>query len=255
MFTVLNVTERKNNILEKIFGGLIKDEYEVKTVAIYKGAPFYQLDVRVGKRGLDTQKIVDCVGKCSRRLVTNDFNLLPNNKELGLFKSNKLYGRMMRNTFLTILYNNGINKSPLPICVIDKSANNTDFAEKLCEYASSLTIITDKRDKYNPICERITEETGLCPMVKSESTDERVVIDLDNNLMKICLENEEKTVENGEDFTVPEIYNYLKPQSIDKYDFYSAVYELCGIFSLADCNFETIWINNEKKSVADVHFS
>lgn len=255
MFTVLDITERKNNAFERLFGWLIRDEYELKTVAIYKGAPFYQLRIRVGKKGLDTQRIIDSVGKCSRRLVTNNVSLLPQNSDFGIFKSKKLYDKMMQNTFLTVLYNNKINKNPLPVCIIDKNANNTDFAERLCECSSSLTIITDKNDKYNSVCDSITENTGLCPIFKKEVTDEKIVMDLDNSIMKILSDKEEITIEKGEEFIVPEIYNYLKPQSINRYDFYSALYELCGVFSLADCNFESIYVNNEKKSVADVHFS
>lgn len=255
MFTVLDITERKNTVFERLFGWLIRDEYEMKTVGIYKGAPFYQLNVRIGKRGLDTQKVIDCVGKCSRRLVTNNVSLLPENNDFGIFKSNVLYCKMMQNTFLKILYNNEINKNPLPICVIDKNARFTDFDERLCDYASSLTIFTDKKDKYKYVCDSITENTGLCPMLKNGFTDEKIVIDLDNNIMRFYSDMDENIIENGEEFIVPEIYNYLKPQSIDKYDFYSALYELCGVFCLADCNFETIWINNEKKSVTAVHFS
>lgn len=255
MFTVLNISKRKNNVFEKVFGCFIKDEYDVKTVGIYKGAPFYQLNVRVGNRGVDCQKILDCVGKCSRRMITNDFDLLPETDDFGLFKSNKLYNKMMQNTFLEILGANDINKCPLPICLVDEKATNTGFAERLCDYCSTLAIMTTKKDKYKVVCEEITENTGLCPIFKNESNGEGIIIDLDNNVMEISYENEKMTINNGEDFTVPEIYNYLKPESINKYDFYSALYELCGVFSLAEGIFETINMNNEKKSVTDVHFS
>ncbi len=255
MFTVLNISKRNNNIFEKLFGCFIRDEYDVKTVGIYKGAPFYQLNVRVGNRGVNCQKILDCVGKCSKRMVTNDYDLLPETDDFGLFKSNKLYNKMMQNTFVEILSANDINNSPLPICLVDEKASNTDFAERLCKYCSTLAIVTLKREKYNSVCEEITENTGLCPIFKNESNGERIVIDLDNNVMEICGENKKTIINNGEDFVVPEIYNYLKPETINKYDFYSALYELCGVFSLADGVFETISMNNEKKSVTDVHFS
>ena len=97
MFTVLNITKRKNGVFEKLFGCFIKDEYNVRTVGVYKGAPFYELNVLVGNKKIDAQKIIDCVGKCSRRLVTNDFDLLPQNDDFGLFKS------INRNTFQILL--------------------------------------------------------------------------------------------------------------------------------------------------------
>ncbi|MBO5332671.1 MAG: hypothetical protein J6B37_00980 [Clostridia bacterium] len=255
MFTVLNITKRKNSIFEKLFGCFIKDEYNVRTVGVYKGAPFYELNVSVGKRKVDAQRIIDCVGKCSRRLVTNRFDLLPQNYNFGLFKSNKLYSKMIQNTFIEILEVNGLKKNPVSVCLVDRKAINTDFAQRLCEYSSTLTIVTDKTEKYNSVCEEITENTGLCPILKNNVSNENIIINLDDNTMTIHSEKGTGIIENGDDFTVPEIYNYLKPQEINKYDFYSALYELCGVFSLADCVFETISINNEKKSVADVHFS
>ena len=59
----------------------------------------------------------------------------------------------------------------------------------------------------------------------------------------------------GVDFSVPEIYEKLLPVGINKYDFYSALYELCGVFSLGESVFDTIMVNNEKKLVQDIHFS
>ncbi len=255
MFTVLNITKRKNGIFEKLFGCFIKDEYNVRTVGVYKGAPFYELNVFVGKRKVDAQRIIDCVGKCSRRLVTNDFDLLPQNNDFSLFKSNKLYSKMIQNTFIEMLGNNCLKKHPVPVCIVDNKGIHTDFVKRLCDYSSTLVIVTDKAEKYNSVCEEITEDTGLCPILKNNVSNENIIINLDDNTMTIHSEKGICIIENGDDFTVPEIYNYLKPQEINNYDFYSALYELCGVFSLADCVFETISINNEKKSVADVHFS
>lgn len=255
MFTVLNITKRKNGVFEKLFGCFIKDEYNVRTVGVYKGAPFYELNVLVGKKKIDAQKIIDCVGKCSRRLVTNDFDLLPQNNDFGLFKSDKLYCKMIQNTFVEILDNNGLKNHPVSVCVVDRKAVNIDFIKRLCDYSSTLVIVTEKSEKYHLVCEEITENTGLCPIVKNNISNENIIINLDDNTMTIYTEKGRGIIENGDDFTVPEIYNYLKPNEINKYDFYSALYELCGVFSLADCVFETIRVNNEKKSVADVHFS
>lgn len=255
MFTVLNITKRNKNIFEKLFGCFMKDEYNVRTVGVYKGAPFYELNVFIGKKRVDAQRILDCVGKCSRRLVTNDFDLLPQNDDFGLFKSNKLYCKMIQNTFVQILNNNGLKNHPVSVCVVDRKAINTDFIKRLCDFSSTLVIVTEKAEKFNSVCEEITEDTGLCPIIKNNIPDENIIINLDDNTMSIHNEKGRSIIKNGEDFTVPEIYNYLKPKEINKYDFYSALYELCGVFSLADCVFESISMDNEKKSVADVHFS
>ncbi|MBR5245745.1 MAG: hypothetical protein IKV25_00045 [Clostridia bacterium] len=255
MFTVLNITKRKNNVFEKLFGYFIKDEYNVRTVGVYKGAPFYELNVSIGKRQIDAQRIVECVGKCSKRLVTNNADLLPKHYDLVLFKSNKLYCRMMENTFVKILDNDGLKSHPLPICVIDWKGEDINFVKRLCDYSSTLTIVTGNAEKYQCVCEEITEETGLCPVVKNNASDEEIIINLDDNTMTIENKNGRWIIDKGEDFTVPEIYNYLNSKGVEKYDFYSALYELSGVFVLADGFFDFIRVNNEKKSVPDVHFS
>jgi hypothetical protein len=161
---------------------------------------------------------------------------------------------MMQNTFVEILRANTVTENLFSMCLIDEKATNTDFAERVCDYCSTLTIVTAKRDKYNSVCEKITENTGLCPVIKSKTEDEKIIIDLDDSNMQIRIDNN-MIINGGEEFIVPEIYNYIKPETINKYDFYSALYELCGVFSLADGVFETIRVNNEKKSIADIHFS
>ena len=62
-------------------------------------------------------------------------------------------------------------------------------------------------------------------------------------------------ISSGDDFTVPEIYEKLLQDGANKYEFYSAVYELCGVFSLGESIFDTIIVDNEKKRVKDIHFS
>ena len=255
MFTVLNIEKRKNTLCEKIFGGFRKDVYQVRTVAVYKGAPFYILDVKIGKKGINTEKIIVSVGKCAKRMVTNDGALLPKVEEIGFFKSDELYKNLLQNTFLNILEQNITQKNPITVCFIDRGASCVDFAKRLSVFSSTLNIVTDKKEKYLHIMEEITEETGLCPVLKKTPENAEITINIDEGYMVADSGNLKMTVEDRGEFTVPEIYNYLKPKSIDKYEFYSALYELCGVFSLGGCIFETVCVNYEKKHVDTVTFS
>ncbi len=255
MFTIINVHRRKDTLGEKIFGGLRRDDYQLKTVAVYKGAPFYVMDIRVGKKGINTEKIIVSVGKCARRIITNDYNLFPQSRDIEFFKSDLLYKKMLHNTFTELLKKNCVNENLVSICLIDKCGTEVEFAEKLSAYSSTLTIVTDRKEKYTDTVELITEETGLCPVLRKEPADAEIIINCDMDFMRIKSSDQRITVIDKESFTVPEIYNYLKPDGIDKYDFYSALYELSGVFSLAEGVFENISVNNEKKSLEDIHFS
>lgn len=60
------------------------------------------------------------------------------------------------------------------------------------------------------------------------------------------------TLEIGKDrnaFDFPKQYYTLKPQGIEKYKFAAALYELCGVFSLGGCRFNSVIMNGEKKSI------
>ena len=255
MFTVLNIEKRKNSLTEKLFGGFRSDIYCPRLVAVYKGAPFYVLDVQIGKKGINIEKIIVSVGKCARRMVTNCEALLPRADEVGFFKSDELYKRMLENTFLKILEQNIHPKTQVSVCLIDKKGVYTDFAKKLALFSSSFIITTENKEKYLPVLEEIMEATGLCPVLKNDMEKAQIIIDIDKFYMHITEENLKITVEDRCDFVVPEIYNYLKPNSINKYEFYSALYELCGVFVLAEGVFDSVNINNEKKRLTDAHFS
>ena len=103
MFCVLNIQQRERNLIERLFGKFRKNEYVLKTVPVFKGAPFYELSAVVGQNGVDWDYIVRAVGKCALRLVLSPEIEMPQNKYVGAFKSNILYEMMMQNPFKNIL--------------------------------------------------------------------------------------------------------------------------------------------------------
>ncbi len=254
MFCVLNVKRRDNTFFEKIFGCLMKDRYDVQTIPVYKGAPFYIMDVSVGKRGIRWENVISQVGRCAGRMVATECIDLPQGMNLGFFESNVLYDKMMKNTFLRILGNN-LKNNTVSVSVSDDNGKYTDFTKKLTKYASTLAISTLQKEKYYDVCEEITENSGLCPVLTDSDNNATVRINANKNVMTIICENNNLNIFDGSDFRVPEMYEKLLPERVAKYDFYSALYELCGVFSLEDCFFDIITVNKEKKCVSDIHFS
>lgn len=255
MFCVLNVRRRENTFTERLFGRFIKDDYSLKTVPVLKGAPFFVLTATVGKNGADWEMVESLVGKCAKRLLVQEGISLPNNDNIGVFKSNMLYKKIAENTFVEILRNNRINKSPKTVCISDNRANNTAFLSKISHYAKELNVITSAKEKYDEASSNIMKDSGLTVSFLSSRKNEQIFIDLDNSTMNIRCENGVLNIANGSDFTVPEIYRSLLPNGIDKYDFYSALYELCGVFAVGECIFSDIEVNNEKRCVDSIHFT
>ncbi len=249
MFCVLNIEKRPNTLREKLFGGFIKDEYNAKLVPVFKAAPFYIFNVKVGKNGVDWDKIIYIAGKCSRRLVITENTPFPDRPDMSLFESDLLYREIMCNTFVEILKKLDSQKS---ITVIDSDAKRDKLLYKLSPFASTLTVVTDYKEKYNRVCDNIQQNSGLCATLQSTPSESQIKIDVNRSIMTITDEKNCINITDGSDFTVPEIYEKLLPANTDKYTFYSALYELCGVFSLGECFFETITVNNEKISLFDL---
>ena len=251
MFCVLSVERKKLTLLEKIFKFLVHDEYSIKTIPVFKGAPFYVLEVKVSG-DVDWYKIIENAGKCSKRLIVSGDIEIPDLNDLGVFKSSVLYNKVFQSTLLEILKN---NKSPQYISVLDKNAKNIDFVFKLSQYASRLTVVTENKQKYLNVCDKILNDTGLCISLHSNFDNARIKIDTGRNIMSIENKNEFLNISNGENILVNDVYKKLLPKGINEQDFYSALYEFCGVFSLGECIFETVCVNNEKKLIKDIQFA
>ncbi len=251
MFYVLKIENRNSTLFENLFGKYVKDKYKVQSVPVYKGAPFMMMTVTVGKRGVSWDDVIKVMGKCALRLVVSENITLPQNDNIGLFKGRALYDKMMENTFLQILKNNRNQ----PISVLDRHGQHSDYVKKLAKYCDALSIATDNKKEYLTVCESIIEESGLCPTITTDFKDSKIKINCDENNMTIICENECLNISNGCEFQVPNIYQNILPENVCKYDFYSALYELCGVFSLADCFFDNMNVNNEKKAISDITFT
>lgn len=254
MFCVLNIEKKKLTLLEKIFRFLAQDDYIIKTIPVFKGAPFYMLDVKICEN-IDWDKVIENTGKCSKRLLLNNCLEIPQDKGIGVFKSDILYNKVFHNTVLQIIKNNKRKKDLYHIAVYDKNADFIDFTTRLSMYSSKLTVVTENKEKYMNLCDTILEKTGLCISMLSDFDNAKIKIDTTRNVMSIDTNNQFLNITNGENIIVDDIYKKILPQNVNEQDFYSALYELCGVFSLGECIFENVMVNNEKKRTDTVTFS
>lgn len=190
MFCVLSVKQRENSIGERIFGGLIKDDYSLLTVPVPHGAPFFHLTATVGKKGVDFERVIYETGRCAQRLLVSNSVALPNICGIGEYNSDLLYDRLRLNT--------------------------ADF---------------------------LMEKLG-----------EKAVFDRKNGII-IYGKNIIEIGRNRNDFEYSEMYSSLKPDTIEKYKFAAALYELCGVFSIGESHFNEVLLNGEKMDTENVYFS
>lgn len=98
MFCVLSMKQRENSISERLFEGLIKDDYSLITVPVPHGAPFFHLTATVGKKGVDFERVIYETGRCAQRLLVSDSIKLPYMRGIGAYNSDLLYDRLVSNT-------------------------------------------------------------------------------------------------------------------------------------------------------------
>lgn len=253
MFCVVDICERKSTFKEKLFWRFIKDEYVLQTIPVYKGAPFYKLNITVGRKGIDWEYVSYCTGKCGGRLLLESEINLPKSFGLGRYSNNVLYNKMMQNTFLYIIKQQ--KQIYEDLCFFDKEAKGEPYLLKLVPYFKRICVVTENKEEYLKVCDRILEETGLSVELHSETNNRRNIIDFDRCEMQINTENKAYTINKGENFSVPEIYGRLYDTRVEKTVFYSALYEFCGIFELAELIFSSIQVNGEKKDANEVIFT
>jgi hypothetical protein len=124
----------------------------------------------------------------------------------------------------------------------------TNFAEEMTgdsEYISSQYELVGGIGKYP------TEANELMLVVD----EDQLITDLLLGQLGFYTQNEFLNISNGENILVNDVYKKLLPEGINEQDFYSALYELCGVFSLGECIFETVCVNNEKKLIKDIQFA
>lgn len=252
MFCLLKTEYRKNTVIEKIFGKFIKDRYEMHTVPVFKGAPFYVLNATVGKNGVDWDEVLYYSGKCAGRLIVDENTKVPKQKGIGVYNGKVLYDIILRNTFLKAV-KSICRKDFETLCLIDAKGAYSDFILLLVPYFERVYVVTEHKEKYERVCEEILSETGLSIVFMQNAADAYITINADNKSMTVKTGENIFNIKNGEDFEVPEIYEKLYDGSVDRMIFFSALYELCGVFSLAKCEFQYVSVNGIKKKVDSIN--
>lgn len=252
MFCLLKTEYRNNTVIERIFGKFIKDKYEMQTVPVFKGAPFYVLSATVGKNGADWDEVLYYSGKCTGRLIVDENAKVPEKKGIGVYNGKVLYDIILRNTFLKILKINNC-KDFETLCLIDSKGSYSDFIFSLVPYFERVCVVTEHKEKFERVCEEILGATGLSIVFMQNAADAYITINADNKSMTVKTGENTLNIKNGEDFEVPEIYEKLYDGSVDRMIFFSALYELCGVFGLAKCEFRYVSVNGIKKKVDSIN--
>ena len=57
MFCVLSVKGRNRTFFERVFGKFFTDDFTVRTIPVYKGAPFFVLEITTSKKEIKKSQV------------------------------------------------------------------------------------------------------------------------------------------------------------------------------------------------------
>ncbi len=248
MLIVLEVERESNNGIVKKIKSLFHP-YEIKT-KIKKQNKVSVLYIRYkAYRGeIRFKKIYElAIGAPKTILCSKDIVL--DNSPFKRFDNNEFNVVMMQNFICSILKKADIPPEKLNIAYYDPMAENPLFAEKLLEYTSKLTVVSNMPKFYEKESERIADSIGV-PLLVSNSPERLSGCDIVVCPQKIDMHL--PVSENTIVFTsskpavslksaaiyeyfpeFPYKYKRLKSRNTDDIYFLSALYSLCGVKELS----------------------
>ena len=168
------------------------------------------------------------------------------------FESDEFNIQMMKNFIFCILKSADIPPSELKISFFDPTAEYPLFAEKLLNYTSCLTVVSNMPKFYENESERHLNELGVSTIV-SNSTEKltpcdilicpsKIKVHLPTTTSSLIFTSHKPLVNvSGTVITryIPEFpvkFKEIKPECVDDFYFLSALYTLCGITELEKLN-------------------
>ena len=251
MLVILDVQKNYSNSFSDKVKSLFKP-YKINSDIITKSELAVLYIRYIQKRGnIRFNKIYEYTVGAPKTILCSD-KLSLNNTPFKRFESDEFNIQMMKNFITDILQTADIAPSKLKISFYDPNAEYPLFAEKLLNYTSELTVVSNMPKFYENESERHMNECGVS-MIVSNSPEKLTPCDI--LIAPSTIKNPLPTMSSSIVFTghkplvsisgtvitkylpeFPSEYTDIKPSCIDDFYFLSALYTLCGIIELEKLN-------------------
>lgn len=247
MLTVLEIEKNSNKTLMQKIISLFRP-YEISTATKKHNKIFVlYIKYRLNRGRIRYNKIYN-YALCAPKTVLCSSELELENTPFSRFENDEYACIMMQNAVCDILGKADISPDSVKIAYYDPMADAPLFTEKLSDFTSQLTVITNMPKFYEKESERLSESIGASFTVNN--SPERLS-DCDILICPKRIDTKLPVSEKTIIFTTskpavslrgtviyeffPEIpykYQRLKPESLDSLYFLSALYSLCGVKEL-----------------------
>lgn len=249
MFTVLHLERENPRGWARLIWRLHPPQPELVRVAVKSGAPFFILRVRTAGKEPPWDEILYMVGRCASRILTDTQLNLPKSQNIRMFIPRHLPLIAAMYTMADVLRRSQIPPQNCKIGVYDPLGTLCGRAETLLQCASDVRVCTTSTTMYDEESRRLMRLCGA-GLTVGETTElfrgcnillcTQADILPANVFAFACQGTPRENVFLCSDLHIPEPYRSQVPEGVDPTVFASALYELCGVRSLAQCRFGTI---------------
>lgn len=235
MFAIINVSQT-NAVFRK-------PEISSQRVALQNAETFFLVTTEKSYGRVPWKKLENCMGILKKDVILTGDTVLPEYSGISEFIPDVFPYIVLINTAIDRL-KNGRHKS---LIIFDEKAICMDYIQSFVNSFERIRVITPYAEKYTAVARILLENYGFSLEVSADpSYDSDVIIsnncDVPLYFSGKVFSNKRKFMMNAEMFSggeivLPEEYESIRPEGVDKLLFASALYEKCNISELGNLKF------------------
>lgn len=255
MFAVLNIRPKSDKVYKRMWEYAFPKKTEILQTAVRNGAPFFTVCVSRRRGEIPWDEVSFYAGNCAERMLLPKGVIPPAESSVKAFVPKLLPQRVLFNTSCDLLARNEQSPVGKTITLIDMNGNLTREVYRLVPFASSVRVVTKKEELYESCSEKIMEDFGAALLITdniASAADSNVIIAPDGLpeellMSKTCIvfSGKEQPSQGfvsvtGKDMNLQPCYRRIVPAGIEEDTFAGALFEKCGVVSLAGLKYTRI---------------
>ncbi len=249
MFTVVELNEENRKGFHSLSRFFRKPKVEINTLELKNGKSFYLCKAET-RKGRIPWKEIELVSPAKNFLVPG---CIDGKLPLKVWVPQKLPQIMLFNSSVEYIKQKALPPAKTHITVIDKEGCCVDFFKEVIKLASHITVVTTD-ERYRNLSDELLNAYGVSLIIRKEFYEDKAenCFLFDYNAERVPLSykgtvfsKNKKHLLNGKsltpgDFDLPEEYEKLRSEKINKLHFASALYELCDVKELQSLKFNEL---------------
>lgn len=127
-------------------------------------------------------------GKADTIILSENLKDFHFNK-INVYKNDLFLKSIAKYTFKNIIKLSKIPPNSLSVCIKDSDCEFSDFVYSLANSSNTIKIITDNKEKYEIICNKIYDDFGMNPIISKDFEGVDLGVDFDSENPKIWFKN------------------------------------------------------------------